>query len=212
MKYEVTDMTTPEGQVLLQVLNEIKAMKSQEDKVDSLKNRVDDQEKSITIMAKSTESINKTLDDFLRTMKHTEEKTIDIAMKNQETMMEIKNAISLFTSIESRIAKVENNQVLGCPSSLGARDRIALELKHTEEKMQILATANGKNRDEINELHTMQDVQKEKIVVANNRIGDLEKFQEGYEKWKESLYWKLIVGAAGVILALIGTIFNMIKN
>lgn len=191
-------VTTTEGQLLLLINDKMDFIKSQD-------NRIGELEMTVTRSVAVVESVNNAISDFVRAMKTMEEKNIDMALKHQNMMKDIAQLLEQMVKNESRIKEIENAQRNGCPSSLNARERISLEMKHQEEKIQLLAVANGKNRDEINELNKAHGVNEEQISVANNRIKDLEAFQN-------KATWSLLGGGATIILMLISNFANMFKH
>ena len=191
-------VSTTEGQLLLIINDKMDFMKSQD-------NRIGELEMTVTRSVAVVESVNNAISDFVKTMKAMEEKNIDMALKHQNMMKDISSLLEKMVKNDSRIEKIEDAQRNGCPSSLSARKNIALELKHQEEKIQLLAVANGKNRDEINELNKSHGVNEEQISVANNRIKDLEAFQN-------KATWSLLGGGATIILMLISSFANMFKH
>lgn len=185
-------------QLLIQIRDEMRDMQKQDARIAEL-------EVSSTRMVSAVENVNKTIEDFVNAIKKMEDKTINIYVENQSIMKDIKAILENQSKNDARFSSIEKAQRDGCPSSLGARERIALELKHIEKEIKILATASGKNREEINALQHETGVQKEQISVSNNRLKDLESFQT-------RTTWAILGGGATMILSLIGTVFNFLKH
>lgn len=190
-------VTTTEGQLLLLINDKIDFMKSQD-------NRIGELEMTVTRSVAVVESVNNAILDLVRAMKTMEEKNIDMALKHQNMMKDISSLLEKMVKNDSRIEKIEDAQRNGCPSSLSARNNIALELKHQEEKIQLLVVANGKNIEEINELNKSHGVNEEQISVANNRIKDLETFQN-------KATWSLLAGGASIIIMFISNFAQNLK-
>ena len=190
-------VTTTEGKLLLLINDKMDFMKSQD-------NRIGELEMTVTRSVAVVESVNSAISDFVKTMKAMEEKNIDMALKHQNMMKDISSLLEKMVKNDSRIEKIEDAQRNGCPSSLSARDHIALEMKHQEEKIQLLVVANGKNREEINELNKTHGVNEEQISVANNRIKDLEAFQN-------KATWSLLAGGASIIIMFISNFAQNLK-
>ena len=190
-------VTTTEGQLLLLINDKMDFMKSQD-------NRIGELEMTVTRSVAVVESVNNAISDFVKTMKAMEEKNIDMALKHQNMMKDISSLLEKMVKNDSRIEKIEDAQRNGCPSSLSARDRLTLEIRHQDEKIHTLETANSKNREEINELSKAYGVNEEQISVANNRIKDLEAFQN-------KATWSLLAGGASIIIMFISNFAHNLK-
>lgn len=185
-------------QLLIQIRDGMRDIQNQDERIAEL-------EISSSRMVSAVENVNSTIVEFVNTLKKMEDKTINLYIENQSIMKDVKAILENQSKNDARFLSIEKAQRDGCPSSLGARERIALEIKHIEKEMQIFATANGKNCEEINALQHETGVQKEQISVANNRLKDLESFQT-------RTTWTILGGSATMILSLIGTVFNFLKH
>lgn len=190
-------IATTEGQLLLLINDKMDSIKNQE-------NRIGELELTVTRSVAVIESVNSAISDFVKTMKAMEEKNIDMALKHQNMMKDISSLLEKMVKNDSRIEKIEDAQRNGCPSSLNARDRLTLEIRHQDEKIHTLETANSKNREEINELSKAHGVNEEQINVANNRIKDLEAFQN-------KATWSLLAGGASIIIMFISNFAHNLK-
>lgn len=190
-------IATTEGQLLLLINDKMDSIKNQE-------NRIGELELTVTRSVAVIESVNSAISDFVKTMKAMEEKNIDMALKHQNMMKDISSLLEKMVKNDSRIEKIEDAQRNGCPSSLNARDRLTLEIRHQDEKIHTLETANSKNREEINELSKAYGVNEEQINVANNRIKDLEVFQN-------KATWSLLAGGASIIIMFISNFAHNLK-
>lgn len=190
-------VSTTEGQLLLLINDKMDSIKNQE-------NRIGELELTVTRSVAVIESVNSAISDFVKTMKAMEEKNIDMALKHQNMMKDISSLLEKMVKNDSRIEKIEDAQRNGCPSSLNARDRLTLEIRHQDEKIHTLETANSKNREEINELSKAHGVNEEQINVANNRIKDLEAFQN-------KATWSLLAGGASIIIMFISNFAHNLK-
>lgn len=190
-------VSTTEGQLLLLINDKMDSIKNQE-------NRIGELELTVTRSVAVIESVNSAISDFVKTMKAMEEKNIDMALKHQNMMKDISSLLEKMVKNDSRIEKIEDAQRNGCPSSLNARDRLTLEIRHQDEKIHTLEIANSKNREEINELSKAYGVNEEQINVANNCIKDLEAFQN-------KATWSLLAGGASIIIMFISNFAHNLK-
>lgn len=207
-----TDDTTL-GAALKQILADINHVKSASEMSDRLlqdlkavATKVDDHDKSIILVAKAMEDINKNMTSFTDTIKDMQRDSNIFQRENQKIMMKLEQVLEGMAKTEPRLLRLEDKQITGCPSFLNFKAQRDSELKHWEDVKQTLLTATSKNRSEIDELTRGMAVLAEQKSVANNRIGDLEKFEENFGTWKENIYKALI--ANGV--ALLGAIATML--
>ena len=207
-----TDDTTL-GAALKQILTDINHVKSASEMSDRLlqdlkavATKVDDHDKSIILVAKAMEDINKNMTSFTDTIKDMQRESNTFQRENQKIMMKLEQVLEGMAKTEPRLLRLEDKQITGCPSFLNFKAQRDSELKHWEDVKQTLITATSKNRGEIDELTRGMAVLVEQKSVANNRIGDLEKFEESFGTWKENIYKALI--ANGV--ALLGAIATML--
>ena len=207
-----TDDTTL-GAALKQILADINHVKSASEMSDRLlqdlkavATKVDDHDKSIILVAKAMEDINKNMTSFTDTIKDMQRDSNIFQRENQKIMMKLEQVLEGMAKTEPRLLRLEDKQITGCPSFLNFKAQRDSELKHWEDVKQTLLTATSKNRSEIDELTRGMAVLAEQKSVANKRIGDLEKFEENFGTWKENIYKALI--ANGV--ALLGAIATML--
>ena len=207
-----TDDTTL-GAALKQILTDINHVKSASEMSDRLlqdlkavATKVDDHDKSIILVAKAMEDINKNMTSFTDTIKDMQRESNTFQRENQKIMMKLEQVLEGMAKTEPRLLRLEDKQITGCPSFLNFKAQRDSELKHWEDVKQTLITATSKNRGEIDELTRGTAVLVEQKSVANKRIGDLEKFEENFGTWKENIYKALI--ANGV--ALLGAIATML--
>ena len=207
-----TDDTTL-GAALKQILTDINHVKSASEMSDRLlqdlkavATKVDDHDKSIILVAKAMEDINKNMTSFTDTIKDMQRESNTFQRENQKIMMKLEQVLEGMAKTEPRLLRLEDKQITGCPSFLNFKAQRDSELKHWEDVKQTLITATSKNRGEIDELTKGMAVLVEQKSVANKRIGDLEKFEESFGTWKENIYKALI--ANGV--ALLGAIATML--
>ena len=206
-----TDDTTL-GAALKQILADINHVKSASEMSDRLlqdlkavATKVDDHDKSIILVAKAMEDINKNMTSFTDTIKDMQRESNTFQRENQKIMMKLEQVLEGMAKTEPRLLRLEDKQITGCPGFLNFKAHRDSELKHWEDVKQTLITATSKNRGEIDELTRGMAVLVEQKSVANKRIGDLEKFEENFGTWKENIYKALI--ANGV--ALLGAIATM---
>ena len=206
-----TDDTTL-GAALKQILTDINHVKSASEMSDRLlqdlkavATKVDDHDKSIILVAKAMEDINKNMTSFTDTIKDMQRESNTFQRENQKIMMKLEQVLEGMAKTEPRLLRLEDKQITGCPSFLNFKTQRDSELKHWEDVKQTLLTAASKNRSEIDELTKDMAVLVEQKSVANKRIGDLEKFEENFGTWKENIYKALIANG----IALLGAIATM---
>ena len=211
LKDSIDDTTL--GAALKQILADINHVKSASEMSDRLlqdlkavATKVDDHDKSIILVAKAMEDINKNMTSFTDTIKDMQRDSNTFQRENQKIMMKLEQVLEGMAKTEPRLLRLEDKQITGCPSFLNFKAQRDSELKHWEDVKQTLLTATSKNRSEIDELTKGMAVLAEQKSVANKRIGDLEKFEENFGTWKENIYKALI--ANGV--ALLGAIATML--
>ena len=201
------------GAALKQILADINHVKSASEMSDRLlqdlkavATKVDDHDKSIILVAKAMEDINKNMASFTDTIKDMQRDSNIFQRENQKIMLKLEQVLEGMAKTEPRLLRLEDKQITGCPSFLNFKAQRDSELKHWEDVKQTLLTTTSKNRSEIDELTRGMAVLAEQKSVANKRIGDLEKFEENFGTWKENIYKALI--ANGV--ALLGAIATML--
>ena len=201
------------GAALKQILADINHVKSASEMNDRLlqdlkavATKVDDHDKSIILVAKAMEDINKNMASFTDTIKDMQRDSNIFQRENQKIMMKLEQVLEGMAKTEPRLLRLEDKQITGCPSFLNFKAQRDSELKHWEDVKQTLLTATSKSRSEIDELTRGMAVLAEQKSVANSRIDDLEKFEENFGTWKENVYKALI--ANGV--ALLGAIATML--
>ena len=210
-----TDDTTL-GAALKQILADINHVKSASEMSDRLlqdlkavATKVDDHDKSIILVAKAMEDINKNMTSFTDTIKDMQRDSNIFQRENQKIMMKLEQVLEGMAKTEPRLLRLEDKQITGCPSFLNFKAQRDSELKHWEDVKQTLLTATSKNRSEIDELTRGMAVLAEQKSVANKRIGDLEKFEESFGTWKENIYKALIANGVALLGAIATVLWKM---
>ena len=210
-----TDDTTL-GAALKQILADINHVKSASEMSDRLlqdlkavATKVDDHDKSIILVAKAMEDINKNMTSFTDTIKDMQRDSNTFQRENQKIMMKLEQVLEGMAKTEPRLLRLEDKQITGCPSFLNFKAQRDSELKHWEDVKQTLLTATSKNRSEIDELTRGMAVLAEQKSVANKRIGDLEKFEENFGTWKENVYKALIANGVTLLGAIATMLWKM---
>ena len=227
VKDSIEDTTL--GAALKQILADISHVKSASEMSDRLLQdlksvaiKVDDHDKSIILVAKAMEDMNKNVSSFTETLKGMQKESNEFQRENQKIMMKLEQVLENMSKTEPRLQKIEDKQLTGCPSFLGFIKQIDIELKHLEDVKTTLLTASQKNREEINVLHTKHDVNDEKIKVVNNRLHDLEVITEKisdsvhthtkeFGTWKENMYKALIANAVLLVITIVGAAITLLK-
>ena len=207
VKDSVEDTTL--GAALKQILADINHVKSASEMSDRLlqdlkavTTKVDDHDKSIILVAKAMEDINKNMTSFTDTIKDMQKESNVFQRENQKIIMKLEQVLEGMAKTEPRLLKLEDKQITGCPSFLSFKSQRDSELKHWEDVKQTLLTATSRNRSEIDTLIKDVAVLAEQKTEANNRIGGLEKFEEGFGTWKENIYKALIANGVALLGAI----------
>lgn len=217
VKDSVEDTTL--GAALKQILADINHVKSASEMSDRLlqdlkavTTKVDDHDKSIILVAKAMEDINKNMTSFTDTIKDMQKESNVFQRENQKIIMKLEQVLEGMAKTEPRLLKLEDKQITGCPSFLNFKAQRDSELKHWEDVKQTLLTATSRNRNEIDTLMKDVAVLAEQKTVANKRIGDLEKFEEGFGTWKENIYRALIANGVALLGAIATIAWNIVTR
>lgn len=207
------------GAALKQILADINHVKSASEMSDRLlqdlkavTTKVDDHDKSIILVAKAMEDINKNMTSFTDTIKDMQKESNVFQRENQKIIMKLEQVLEGMAKTEPRLLKLEDKQITGCPSFLSFKSQRDSELKHWEDVKQTLLTATSRNRSEIDTLVKDVAVLAEQKTEANNRIGDLEKFEEGFGTWKENIYKALIANGVALLGAIATIAWNIVTR
>lgn len=230
-KAELDDTeTTTVGQTLKLIHKEIKSIGSTKaatehlsKELKSVRAQVNDQGKSISVVVATSENLNKTLNDFIGLLKELQEEDREFKQSyqaqqakhwaNQDaTNDKISRLLEEQNETKAELKEIRDRQVKGCPFTSNFKATMEAELKHKQDNLDSLKTANEKTREEIKILQSDCSVHKEKISVSNNRTSDLEKYQEANEKWKTGLYIWLISGAVTSVASLLGIIYSNLSK
>lgn len=160
-------------------------------------NQLSDHEKTLTLMSKVVEDINKNLDRFASANETLTKEMAEHWHIQDKLMTKIEAILESMSKYEARFQKIEDRQLNGCPSLLSLSKTRDEQLKGYNALGDRLASGVQKNREEINELINRWDVGSEKLRVANSRIKDLEDAQ------KKGMW--LIITA---FLAILGTLIK----
>lgn len=217
VKDSVEDTTL--GAALKQILADINHVKSASEMSDRLlqdlkavTTKVDDHDKSIILVAKAMEDINKNMTSFTDTIKDMQKESNVFQRENQKIIMKLEQVLEGMAKTEPRLLKLEDKQITGCPSFLSFKSQRDSELKHWEDVKQTLLTATSRNRSEIDTLIKDVAVLAEQKTEANNRIGGLEKFEEGFGTWKENIYKALIANGVALLGAIATIAWNIVTR
>ena len=211
--------TSTTGELLKQITLKMDSIHTSREVNDRLANelkqistKVDDHDKSLMMIAKVMEDMNSNFHEFTNTVKDMQKESSEYQKQNQSIMMKMENVLTIMSKYEPRFEKIEAKQIDGCPSSLAARQALASETKHLESQLESVKKGTDKNREELNEIKAKQDVAIEQIKVGNNRLSDLEVFENEYIKWKDSIYKALVTYAVSIIGALILAIWGVVQK
>ena len=160
-------------------------------------NQLGDHEKTLTLMSKVVEDINKNLDRFASANETLTKEMAEHYHVQDKIMTKMEAILENMAKYEVRLQKIEDRQLNGCPNFINFTKTRDEQLKRYENILESLTTGVKRNREEINGLINRCDVVTEKISVANNRIKELEDAQ------KKGMW--LIITA---FLAILGTLIK----
>lgn len=160
-------------------------------------NQLSDHEKTLTLMSKVVEDINKNLDRFASANETLTKEMAEHWHIQDKIMTKMEAILESMSKYEVRFTKIEDRQINGCPNFINFTKTRDEQLKRYENIIESLTTGVKRNREEINGLISRCDVGTEKISVANSRIKDLEESQ------KKGMW--LIITA---FLAILGTLIK----
>jgi primosomal protein N'' len=160
-------------------------------------NQLSDHEKTLTLMSKVVEDINKNLDRFASANETLTKEMAEHWHIQDKIMTKMEAILESMSKYEVRFTKIEDRQINGCPNFINFTKTRDEQLKRYENIIESLTTDVKRNREEINGLINRCDVVTEKISVTNNRIKDLEESQ------KKGMW--LIITA---FLAILGTLIK----
>ena len=160
-------------------------------------NQLGDHEKTLTLMSKVVEDINKNLDRFASANETLTKEMAQHWHIQDKIMTKMEAILENMAKYEDRLAKIEDREINGCPNFINFTKTRNEQLKRYENILESLTTGVKRNREEINGLINRCDVVTEKISVANNRIKELEDAQ------KKGMW--LIITA---FLAILGTLIK----
>ena len=180
------------------------------DGLESLKNKVDDHDKSLMLMSKAVEDINKNLDRFVSSNEKLSSDMTKHWHVQDKTMDKLENILEKLSSNEVRFRGIEEKQINGCPNFLNFAKNRELELQHWKEVKNTILEAVKKNSENIADLISGAELTVEKIKVSNARMKDVEtelkeldSIVKGHAKafsdWKEKAYVAMIANALTVI-------------
>lgn len=161
-------------------------------------NQLSDHEKTLTLMSKVVEDINKNLDRFASANETLTKEMAEHWHLQDKIMTKMEVILKSMAKYEDRFTKIEDRQINGCPNFINFTKTRDEQLKRYENILESLTTGVKRNREEINGLTNRCDVGSEKVSVANSRIKDLEDAQ------KKGMW--LIITA---FLAILGTLIKM---
>ena len=186
-----TEETTSVEQMLDHIYSEVKEFRSSsasskklEAEIDVVKAQVNDQAKSITLVVASTDNLNKSLAEFLSTIKELQTENKNFQKEYQEaqlkhwhnqdvTTTQITQLLDVNKSVMEELKTIKTRQSEGCPFSLNLKKAVEKEIDHINQSIESVKKGVDKGREELTSVSKSLAVSNEKINVANNRIVDL---------------------------------------
>ena len=213
---------------LYSLLSTVKSSKEVTDNmVSELKNKVSDHDLAIVTMAKAVEDMNKTFTNLASTFKEGREDLVKFQRETAEfqkqyqieqvkhwgtqdsIMKEIRLVLDSMSKYEKKFDAIEQRQLNGCPSFLNFKDKRDAELKHWEDVKQTLLATTTKNREDIDKLVATIAVLTQQIKVEQNRMDDIEIFQEKMLEWKDKMYTGIITNGVALLGAIGLALWNL---
>lgn len=213
---------------LYSLLSNVKSSKEVTDSmVSELKNKVSDHDLAIVTMAKAVEDMNKTFTNLADTFKEGREDLVKFQREIAEfqkqyqieqvkhwsaqdsIMKEIRLMLDGMSKYEKKFDVIEQRQINGCPALLGFKEKRNSELAHWEDVKQTLLTAASRNREEIDKLTAAVAVLSQQVKVEQNRVDDLETFQQKMLEWKDKMYTGIITNGVALLGAIGLAVWNL---
>lgn len=166
------------------------------DIINKLSDKVDSHERSLVLISKAVEDINKNLERFATSNEKLTTDMVKHWYAQDAIMTKIEGLLSSMSAYEQRFQKVEERQISGCPNFLNFKEKREGELAAWERRASSLETAAKRSREEIQEMQSKCAVTIEQIKVANNRIKDL-------EDDKKKGMWMIVTAFVGILVSLI---------
>lgn len=209
------------------LLTSVKSSKETTDTVVAeLKNKVGDHELAIVTMVRAVEDMNKTFTNLAETFKDGRKDLIAFQKETSEfqkqyqieqvkhwgtqdgIMREVRALLEIMGKYDVKFHDIEQKQLHGCPNFTSFKEKREIEMKHWEEVKGTILKSQDRNRDDIDLLVKQVGVLAEKMSVSNNRTADLEKFEEDFGKWKDTVYRTLVGNSFVVIGAFVLAAWN----
>jgi len=165
-------------------------------------NQLGDHEKTLTLMSKVVEDINKNLDRFASANETLTKEMAQHWHVQDKIMTKMEAILESMSKYEDRFTKIEDRQLNGCPNFNNFTKTRDEQLKRYENIIENLTTGVKRNREEIDYIRGNCEIHIEKMKVANKRIDDLEVYQKDNEKWKMNIYVTLLGKAVAIIVAM----------
>ena len=213
---------------LYSLLSTVKSSKEVTDNmVSELKNKVSDHDLAIVTMAKAVEDMNKTFTNLAGTFKEGREDLVKLQRETAEfqkqyqieqvkhwgtqdsIMKEIRLVLDGMSKYEKKFEAIEQRQLTGCPNFKNFESKRDAELKHWEDVKQALLTATTKNREDMDKLVATVAVLAQQIKVEQNRMDDIEVFQEKMLEWKDKMYTGIITNGVALLGAIGLALWNL---
>lgn len=213
---------------LYSLLSTVKSSKELTDNVVlELKNKVSDHDLAIVTMAKAVEDMNKTFTNLAGTLKEGREDLVKFQKETAEfqkqyqieqvkhwsaqdsIMKEIRLVLDGMSKYEKKFDVIEQRQLNGCPALLGFKEKRNSDLARWEDVKQTLLTAVSKSREEIDKLTATVAVLSQQVKVEQNRVNDLEAFQQKTLEWKDKMYTGIITNGVALLGAIGLAIWNL---
>ena len=167
-----------------------------EDELTRLVKKVDDHDRSLTLVSKVVEDINKNLERFADESERLRKEMAAHWSAQDKILSKMENVLEKIASYEVRFQKIEERQISGCPNFLNFKDKREGELKNWEMRASSLESASKYSRREIEDLSSKNAVVTEKLTVANNKI-------KGLENDRNKGMWLIITAFVGILVSLI---------
>ena len=191
-------------------------MTEQKDIIDKLADKVDSHDRSLVLVSKAVEDINKNLERFANANETLTKEMVQHWHAQDKLMSKVEIILEGMAKNESRFARVEDAQINGCSSFRNFNDKRNTELKHWEDVKNSILASTEANRQAIVNLASSVSVLVEQVKVANKRIADLEEDADTQRKdfiaWKEGTYKALIGYGFAIVGAIASAVWGIVSK
>lgn len=169
-----------------------------------LHDKVDDHDRSLTIISKAVEDINKNLSRFADSNEKLAKDMVSHWHMQDRTMDKLEIILEKQANSEERFREIRDTQNGGCTYVKNFEKIREAQLKHYDSILENLITASKKNREEIDIIENKIITHDTSFIGSNARLKKIEFWQDNVMKF-------LVTKSLVVIGILIATIWGMMN-